>query len=165
METQTKHELIVGEEPRSAAAVLPSIQADEARVQVSELKVVARQARPKQNPHPLIPEKSQAPERRSVARVVLPWTSRLATLVIALVAVLISVVAWGHYVIAPWTRDGRMRVQVASVAPQVSGQITELKIADNQFVHKGDVLYVIDPFDFEVALHTNIASLKQRAYK
>jgi RND family efflux transporter MFP subunit len=64
---------------------------------------------------------------------------------------------------APWTRDGRIRAQVASVAPQVSGQITELKIADNQFVHKGDVLYVIDPFDFEVALRTNLASLKQRA--
>jgi RND family efflux transporter MFP subunit len=64
---------------------------------------------------------------------------------------------------APWTRDGRIRAQVASVAPQVSGQITEVKIADNQFVHKGDVLYVIDPFDFEVALRTNMASLKQRA--
>jgi RND family efflux transporter MFP subunit len=75
----------------------------------------------------------------------------------------VSIVAWGHYVKAPWTRDGRIRVQAASVAPQVSGQITELRIVDNQFVHKGDVLYVIDPFDFEVALRTNIASLKQKA--
>jgi multidrug resistance efflux pump len=49
------------------------------------------------------------------------------------------------------------------VAPQVSGQITEVRIVDNQFVHKGDVLYVIDPFDFEVALRTNTASLKQKA--
>jgi RND family efflux transporter MFP subunit len=94
---------------------------------------------------------------------VLGLGSRLATLVIALVAVLISIVAWDHYVMAPWTRDGRLRVQVASVAPQVSGQITELRVADNQFVHKGDVLYVIDPFDFEVALRTNTATLKQRA--
>lgn len=94
---------------------------------------------------------------------VLPWTSRLATVVIALVAVLISIVAWDHYVMAPWTRDGRIRAQVASVAPEISGQITELRIADNQFVHKGDVLYVIDPFDFEVALRTNTALLKQRA--
>src|SRR5262249_28708281 len=102
----------------------------------------------------------RTPQRVSA---VLAWTSRLATLVIALVAVLISIVAWGHYVMAPWTRDGRIRAQVASVAPLVSGQITEVKIADNQFVHKGDVLYVIDPFDFEVALRTNMASLKQRA--
>jgi RND family efflux transporter MFP subunit len=163
METLTKRDLNLREEPGPATTDPPSTQADGARAQPSKLGVVARQARPKQNPHPLIPEKSQAPERRSVARVVLGWTSGLATLVIALVAVLISVAAWGHYVMAPWTRDGRIRVQVASVAPQVSGQITELRIADNQFVHKGDVLYVIDPFDFEVALRTNTASLKQKA--
>jgi multidrug resistance efflux pump len=134
-----------------------------AKVQLSKLKVVARQARSKHDQHPLIAKNPQAPERRSVARVMLPWTSRLATLVIALLAVLVSIAAWGHYVRAPWTRDGRIRAQVASVAPQISGQITELRIADNQFVHKGDVLYVIDPFDFEVALRTNIASLKQKA--
>jgi multidrug resistance efflux pump len=74
-----------------------------------------------------------------------------------------SLVTWDYYVTAPWTRDGRVRVQVASVAPQVSGQITELRVGDNQYVHKGDVLYVIDPFDYEVALRTDIAQLQQRA--
>ena len=44
--------------------------------------------------------------------------------------------------------DGNVRVQVADVAPQVSGQITEIRVVDNQYVHQGDVLYVIDPFDF-----------------
>ena len=39
-------------------------------------------------------------------------------------------------------------------APQVSGQITEVRVVDNQYVHQGDVLYVIDPFDFQVALDT-----------
>jgi RND family efflux transporter MFP subunit len=48
------------------------------------------------------------------------------------------------------------------VAPQISGQITELRIVDNQFVRKGDLLYVIDPFDFDVALRTNKAILQQR---
>jgi len=110
-----------------------------------------------------MPKNAQAPERRSIARVLRPWASRLATLVIALIAVLVSIVAWDHYVMAPWTRDGRLRVQVASVAPQISGQIMELRVADNQFVRKGDVLYVIDPFDFEVTLRTNTAALKQKA--
>jgi multidrug resistance efflux pump len=54
-------------------------------------------------------------------------------------------------------------VQVASVAPEVSGRIIELHVADNQFVHKGDVLYVIDPFDFEVALRSNKSSLQEKA--
>nr|WP_235984557.1 HlyD family secretion protein [Mesorhizobium neociceri] len=88
---------------------------------------------------------------------------RLATLALALVAVLISVVAWDHYLTAPWTRDGRVRVQVASVAPEVTGRIKELRVADNQFVHKGDVLYVLDPFDFDVALQSTRAALQQRA--
>jgi multidrug resistance efflux pump len=74
-----------------------------------------------------------------------------------------ALVTWDYYVTAPWTRDGRVRVQVASVAPQVSGQITELRVGDNQYVHQGEVLYVIDPFDFEVALRTDRAQVQQRA--
>ena len=85
-----------------------------------------------------------------------------ATAAIAVVALLIALITWDYYNAGPWTRDGRVRVQVASVAPQISGQITELRIVDNQFVHKGDLLYVIDPFDFDVALRTNKAILQQR---
>ncbi|WP_334396695.1 HlyD family secretion protein [Bradyrhizobium sp. AZCC 2289] len=87
---------------------------------------------------------------------------RLATLAIVLLAVLVSIVTWDIYVTAPWTRDGRIRVQVANVAPEVSGKIIELHTVDNQFVHKGDVLYQIDPFDFDVALGTNKAVLVQK---
>ncbi|MFK4509971.1 multidrug resistance efflux pump [Bradyrhizobium daqingense] len=36
-------------------------------------------------------------------------------------------------------------------------------MADNQFVHKGDVLYVIDPFDFDVAVRIDKALVDQRA--
>jgi multidrug resistance efflux pump len=49
------------------------------------------------------------------------------------------------------------------VAPQVSGQITEIRIVDNQYVHQGDVLYVIDPFDFRVALDMDKAPLREKA--
>jgi multidrug resistance efflux pump len=87
----------------------------------------------------------------------------LATLAIAFIAIVTALVTWDYYVTAPWTRDGRVRVQVASIAPQVSGQITELRVGDNQYVHKGDVLYVIDPFDFEVALRIDKAQERQRA--
>jgi multidrug resistance efflux pump len=70
---------------------------------------------------------------------------------------------WDTYVTAPWTRDGRIRVQVAGVAPQVSGQITELRVVDNQYVHEGDVLYVIDPFDFQVTLDQAKQQLAMKA--
>jgi hypothetical protein len=85
-----------------------------------------------------------------------------ATLLIVVLAVLAALVIWDFYVTAPWTRDGRVRVQVAGVAPQVSGQITEI-VVDNQYVRQGDVLYVIDPFDFRVTLDTAKAQLRQAA--
>jgi RND family efflux transporter MFP subunit len=86
-----------------------------------------------------------------------------ATLLILAVAVLAALVIWGSYVTGPWTRDGSVRVQVARIAPQVSGQITEVRVVDNQYVHQGDVLYVIDPFDFQVALDMGKAQLRQKA--
>src|SRR6516162_6450758 len=119
METHPKYQLILREGPYPVTAHTSWAKADEAKVQFSKLNVVARQARSKHDQHPLVPKKPQAPERRFVARWVLPWTSRLATLVIALVAALISIIAWNHYVMAPWTRNGRIRVQVASIAPQI----------------------------------------------
>jgi len=86
-----------------------------------------------------------------------------ATALCFAVAILATLVIWNVYVTAPWTRDGRVRVQVANIAPQVSGQITEVRVVDNQFVHVGDVLYVIDPFDYRVALATATSEVKQRA--
>jgi multidrug efflux pump subunit AcrA (membrane-fusion protein) len=120
-------------------------------------------------PQETAPKQAPIGQRRSpgLGRVALRWNlagfRRLATLSIVLVAVVMALVTWDYYVTAPWTRDGRVRVQVASIAPQVSGQITELRVGDNQYVHKGDVLYVIDPFDFEVALRVDKAQSQQRA--
>src|SRR5262249_41182408 len=108
-------------------------------------------------------EAAASRQRNLLRRLMLAGAKRLATLGIALVALLMGLTTWDYYVTAPWTRDGRVRVQVASVAPQVSGQITELRVGDNQYVHRGDVLYVIDPFDFQVALRADNAQLQQRA--
>ncbi|HTO82822.1 MAG TPA: HlyD family secretion protein [Methylomirabilota bacterium] len=110
-----------------------------------------------------IAEAAASRQRKLMRRLMLAGAKRLATLGIALVAVLMGLTTWDYYVTAPWTRDGRVRVQVASVASQVSGQITELSVGDNQYVHRGDVLYVIDPFDFQVALRADNAQLQQRA--
>ncbi|MBK3402510.1 HlyD family secretion protein [Methylorubrum populi] len=82
-------------------------------------------------------------------------------LVLALAAVAAYVV-WQFYVTAPWTRDGRVRVQVANIALQVAGTIVELRVADNQEVKKGDVLYVIDPFDYQEAVVSAEAAIKNR---
>lgn len=85
-----------------------------------------------------------------------------ATLFLVAVALVVAGALWRYYTEAPWTRDGTVRVQVANIAPQISGQITELRVHDNQVVHRGDVLYVIDPFDFRVALASAQATAQER---
>jgi multidrug resistance efflux pump len=76
----------------------------------------------------------------------------LATLVVGVVALIAGVALWHHYMLAPWTRDGRVRAEVVSVAPEISGPVKTLAVADNQPIHKGDVLFTIDPERFELAL-------------
>jgi multidrug resistance efflux pump len=68
---------------------------------------------------------------------------------------------WRAYVEAPWTRDATVRAYVVTMAPEVSGRIVELKIADNQLVHKGDLLMVIDPTNYKIAVSRAEAVLQQ----
>ena len=51
---------------------------------------------------------------------------------------------WNYYLFSPWTRDARVQADVVSIAPDVAGFVDELRVKDNQFVHKGDVLLVLD---------------------
>src|SRR5258707_1437921 len=86
----------------------------------------------------------------------------VATGVLVVAALIAARHGWRIYMTSPWTRDGMVRVQVANVAPQISGQIVEVRTYDNQHVHKGDILYVIEKFDFEVALVNAKATILTR---
>src|SRR6516162_4204319 len=68
---------------------------------------------------------------------------------------------WDAYMGAPWTRDGTVRAYVVTMAPQVAGQIVQLPVADNQFVHKGDLLMVIDPTNYKIAVSLAEAAVQQ----
>ena len=63
--------------------------------------------------------------------------------------------------VAPWTRDGTVRTYVVAMAPEVAGRIVELPVVDNQFVHKGDLLLVIDPTDYKIAAQLAEAAVRQ----
>ncbi|WP_296661726.1 HlyD family secretion protein [Paraburkholderia sp.] len=76
----------------------------------------------------------------------------IATAIIFVVALLVGRVLWVHYMDEPWTRDGRVRAEVVNIAPDVSGAVVELPVADNQFVHKGDLLMQIDPSHYAIAV-------------
>ena len=68
---------------------------------------------------------------------------------------------WRAYMSSPWTRDATVRVYVAAIAPEVAGRVSELPIADNQLVHKGDTLMVIDPTNFKIAVKLAEAAVQQ----
>ena len=80
---------------------------------------------------------------------VIPLFITLATVGIAIV---LGRAMWDAYMVAPWTRDSVVRAYVVTMAPEVSGRIVEMLVHDNQFVHKGDMLMVIDPTDYRIAL-------------
>jgi multidrug resistance efflux pump len=58
----------------------------------------------------------------------------LITLATVVVASLLGWRMWQEYMVAPWTRDGRVRAYTVTMAPEVAGRIVELPVADNQFV-------------------------------
>ena len=157
------HDEAVQKEEAIVTRSSPSVGDASAR-QAGELDDVTKVSEGYPNNKPIVSPsgKSTARRRGSALRTARFLLRRVATAAIAVVAVLAALVTWDQYNAGPWTRDGRVRVQVASVAPEISGQIIQLRIVDNQFVHKGDLLYVIDPFDFDVALRTNKAILQQR---
>ena len=85
----------------------------------------------------------------------------LVTVAAVAVAAALGWQAWQYYMGAPWTRDGTVRAYVAKIAPQVAGEIVQLPIADNQFVHKGDLLMLIDPRNYAVAVRQAQAAVEQ----
>jgi RND family efflux transporter MFP subunit len=70
---------------------------------------------------------------------------------------------WDYYMLAPWTRDGRIRADVVQVAPDVSGLVNEVLVHDNQVVHRNDLLFRVDPIRFRLALEQAQAVVESRA--
>ena len=69
----------------------------------------------------------------------------LVTGAAALLAFVLAWALWWHYLRSPWTRDGRVRAEVVNVATEISGKVVGLNVVDNQTVHKGDILFTIEP--------------------
>ncbi|MGN6666151.1 MAG: efflux RND transporter periplasmic adaptor subunit [Trinickia sp.] len=86
----------------------------------------------------------------------------LATALLLVIALAIGHRLWVHYMDEPWTRDGRVRAQIVGIAPDVSGDIVELPVADNMFVKKGQVLMKIDPSHYQVAVEQAQAAVAAR---
>ena len=92
-------------------------------------------------------------------RIIRYGVSLVMTLVLVGVTIGLAVVLWNTYMVAPWTRDGRVRVNVVDIAPEVGGTVVQRLVPDNSFVPKGDALFAIDPSRYRLALAQSSASV------
>jgi RND family efflux transporter MFP subunit len=91
------------------------------------------------------------------------WLRRLAnTAFTVFIAALAGWLLWRYYLLSPWTRDGRVRAETVNIAAEVFGKIAALDAVENHFVHKGDVLFVIDPAEFRLRLAKAEATVETR---
>ncbi|MEA3085172.1 MAG: hypothetical protein QOC89_2869 [Paraburkholderia sp.] len=86
----------------------------------------------------------------------------LLTLIVVVVAAFVLWKLVDYYMFAPWTRDGHVRADVIQVAPDISGLISSVEVADNQQVKQGQVLFVIDQARYALALRQAQATAQQR---
>ncbi|WP_417501766.1 efflux RND transporter periplasmic adaptor subunit [Marinobacter sp.] len=83
------------------------------------------------------------------------------TLFVVVVAIVAGTWVWDHYLYSPWTRDGRIRADVITIAPDVSGWVTDLNVKNNLLVRKGDPLFAIDDTRYRARFAESSARLAQ----
>ncbi len=89
-----------------------------------------------------LPEASETPARRQGWMRRLRWPIMIGVVVLALVIGLIVYLGGGRYESTDDAQVGGARVSISS---SVSGRVVEIDVRDNQFVHRGDVLFRLDP--------------------
>lgn len=57
------------------------------------------------------------------------------------------------------TDDAQIEANISPVIPRISGYVTQVRIKDNQFVHKGDTLIILDDRDLKIKLEQTNAAL------
>jgi multidrug resistance efflux pump len=86
----------------------------------------------------------------------------IATLLIVTAGAAGAYEIWDYTMLSPWTRDARVRADVVTIAPDVAGFVRELQVGDNQFVHRGDVLFTIDQDRYRLTLAAAQANVAAR---
>ena len=104
---------------------------------------------------------SHPPESRTATKRSMEIRPFLITLAAVALSGLLGWTMWGVYMEAPWTRDATVRAYVVTMAPEVAGRIVELHVVDNKYVRKGDLLLVIDPTNFRIAVSQAEAAVQQ----
>ena len=82
----------------------------------------------------------------------LPWVKAVVVLLALGAAGVCAFLYADHERVYPSTDNAYVQADLVRVAPRVSGPVKTLAVRDNQSVRAGDLLFAIDPEDFEVRL-------------
>src|SRR5438876_9460671 len=85
--------------------------------------------------------------------------AQLVGIIVVLGAAVLTLWVWNITERHPRTDDATARANVVGIAPRVRGQILKLNVQDNQAVAAGDVLFEIDPADYQISLEKAKAAL------
>ena len=84
---------------------------------------------------------------------------RIISIVVILAAYVLVLFVWDIIEHHPRTDDAIAQANVIGVAPRVSGPIVILNVQDNQQVNEGDLLFEIDPADYQLQVDNAQAAL------
>jgi len=100
------------------------------------------------------PEAAQANEKTKTDPV-----RRVSRIVLCLVLLLFTWYVFADR-LAPWTDQARVQTYVIPIVSQVSGRVIEVNVNQDQAVKPGDVLFKIDPADYELAVENAETALE-----
>jgi multidrug resistance efflux pump len=91
----------------------------------------------------------------------LPWNTVSQVIVITLPIIGIAALILMLNIVAPSSADVRVINYVVAVNARVQGLVTEVPVEPNRPIHKGDVLFKLDPTPFELEVKALEAQLDQ----
>lgn len=89
----------------------------------------------------------------------LPWNTRSQVTVVIIPIVAMAALILTLNVVAPSTNDVRVVKYVVQVIPQVRGRVLEVPVEPNRLVKKGELLFRIDPVQYQNELNAAKARL------
>ena len=84
----------------------------------------------------------------------------LISLVVLAAAVLLGFASFARLDTHPRTDDAYIQADLVHMAPDVGGRILEFDVRDNQQVHRGDLLFTIDPLPYQLQVDQAAAQVE-----
>ena len=89
----------------------------------------------------------------------LPWTTTSQVIVVIIPVVAMTALILALNVVAPSSPDVRVFKYVVQVIPQVRGRVVEVPVEPNRLVKKGELLFRLDPTQYQNELNAAKAKL------